>query len=229
MKNKIKYIAFDADDTLWDNEIFFYEFEQRFSSLIEKYEPNHDVLKDLFEMEMKNLQLYGYGVKGMVLCMIELACKTIDSKYTSDCILQIVQMGKDLLQKPVILLDDVTDTLAKLNNKYKLVLATKGDLLDQERKILKSGLNDYFNHIEIMSDKKSSNYLKLINRLDCSPENFLMLGNSLNSDIIPVLELGAFAGHIPYHITWKHEQCHEDIAHPHFIKLNRIKEILNYL
>ncbi|MFT4073767.1 MAG: HAD family hydrolase [Dysgonamonadaceae bacterium] len=229
MKNKIKYIAFDADDTLWDNEIFFYEFEEKFSSLIRKYNPNHEISKDLFEMEMKNLQLYGYGVKGMVLCMIELVCKSIDSKYTSDCILQVIQMGKDLLQKPVILLDDVTYTLAKLTNKYKLVLATKGDLLDQERKILKSGLNDYFHHIEIMSDKKSSDYSKLINRLDCSPENFLMLGNSLNSDIIPVLELGAFAGYIPYHITWKHEQCHEDIAHPHFIKLNQIKEILNYL
>lgn len=229
MKDKIKYIAFDADDTLWDNEVFFHEFEEKFSSLINKYKPNHKISKDLFDTEMKNLHLYGYGVKGMTLCMIELVCKSIDSKYTSDCITQIIQMGKDLLEKPVNLLDGVTETLVKLNNKYKLILATKGDLLDQERKILKSGLNEYFHHVEIMSDKRSSDYSKLIKRLNCNPEDFLMLGNSLKSDIIPVLELGGFACYISYHITWKHEQCHEDIVHPNFVKLNQIKEILNYL
>lgn len=178
---------------------------------------------------MKNLHLYGYGVKGVVLCMIELACKIIDSKNAAACISQIIEMGKDLLQKPVDLLDGVTETLANLNNKYKSVLATKGDLLDQERKILKSGLIDYFYHIEIMSDKRPTDYLKLMKCLDCNPENLLMLGNSLKSDIIPVLEIGAFAAHIPYHVTWEYEQCSEDISYPRLIKLNRINEILKYL
>lgn len=229
LKDKIKYIAFDADDTLWNNEIFFHEFEEGFSALINKYESNHKLAKDLFDTEMENLHLYGYGVKGMTLCMIELACKRIDSAYTSTCISQIIEMGKDLLQKPVDLLEGVTETLTELNNRYKLILATKGDLLDQERKILKSGLIDYFYHIEIMSDKKTSDYSKLIKRLGCNPEDLLMLGNSLKSDIIPVLELGAFACYIPYHITWEHEYCDEDIKHPHFIKFNQIREILNYL
>lgn len=229
MKDQIKYIAFDADDTLWDNEIFFHEYEEKFSSLLQRYNPDCVMSNDLFDTEMKNLPLYGYGVKGMTLCMIELSAKIIAPQHTAECILQIIDMGKDLLQKPVQLLADVADTLAKLNKQYKLILATKGDLLDQERKIVKSGLSDYFHHIEIMSDKKTADYMKLMKRLDCRPENFLMIGNSIHSDILPVLELGAFAAHIPYHITWKHEQCDEEIRHLHFMKLMQIKEILNYL
>ncbi|MDH6355755.1 putative hydrolase of the HAD superfamily [Dysgonomonas sp. PH5-45] len=229
MKNKIELVAFDADDTLWVNETHFYEFEAKFCTLIEKYLPSSQASKYLFETEMKNLHLYGYGVKGMMLCMIELICKVVDAKDSLSCTSEVIRLGQELLQKPIDLLDGAEDVLAKLNKKYKLILVTKGDLLDQERKIELSGLKDYFHHIEIMSNKRCSDYSKLIEQQGCKPDNFLMLGNSLKSDIIPVLELGAYAIHIPYHTTWKHEQCNLKIEHPNFITLGNITETLNYL
>ncbi|MDR2038858.1 MAG: HAD family hydrolase [Bacteroidales bacterium] len=229
MKNKIEFVAFDADDTLWVNEIYFDEFEAKFCALIEKYLPAHQASRDLFETEMKNLHLYGYGIKGIMLCMIELICKVVNEKDSSGCVLEIIQLGQDLLQKPVDLLDGVEEVLVELSKKYKLILATKGDLLDQQRKIQLSGLKKYFHHIEIMSNKRCSDYSKLIKQQGCRPDNFLMLGNSLKSDIIPVLELGAYAIHIPYHTTWKHEQCDQNIEHPNFIKLENITEILDHL
>lgn len=229
MKNKIEFIAFDADDTLWDNELFSYEFETRFSSIIKTYLPNHSVSEELLDTEIRNLPLYGYGVKGMMLCMIELTCKIVDPEVSAECISEIIRLGKELLQKPVNLLDGVAEVLTELHKTYKLVLATKGDLLDQERKINKSGLAAYFHHIEIMSDKRTSDYLKLIKYLGCKSEHFMMIGNSMKSDIIPVLESGAFAAHVPYPITWGHEKCNENIRHPNFIQINNITEILDYL
>ena len=229
MKNKIEFVAFDADDTLWVNETHFYEFETKFCTLIEKYLPCSQASKKLFETEMKNLHLYGYGAKGMMLCMIELICKVADTRGSLSCISEVIRLGQELLQKPVNLLEGVEEVLLKLSKKYKLLLVTKGDLLDQERKIELSGLNEYFHHIEIMSNKRRSDYLRLIKQQGGKPDNFLMLGNSLKSDIIPVLELGAYAIHIPYHTTWKHEQCNLSIEHPNFIKLDHITEVLNYL
>lgn len=154
MNNDITTIAFDADDTLWINEPYFQEAEKQFCVLLEDYLPQHSVSQELFKTEMKNLHLYGYGVKGFMLCMIETVSKISNDTASLTLINKTIEIGHELLQKPVELLDGVTETLEKLKGKYKLVVATKGDLLDQERKLKKSGLQEYFHHIEIMSDKK---------------------------------------------------------------------------
>jgi len=229
MNNDITTIAFDADDTLWINEPYFQEAEKEFCTLLEDYLPQHSVSQELFKTEMENLHLYGYGVKGFVLCMIETVSKVSNSSAPLTLIDKTIKIGHELLQKPVELLDGVTETLENLKGKYRLVVATKGDLLDQERKLKKSGLQEYFHHIEIMSNKKENDYQKLLKHLDCKPENFLMLGNSIKSDILPVLEIGGFAAHIPYHVTWSHEQHDFGLKHSNFMELERINDILNYL
>ncbi|MCA6066222.1 HAD family hydrolase [Chryseobacterium sp. RG1] len=229
MNNDITTIAFDADDTLWINEPYFQAAEKEFCVLLEDYLPQHSVSQELFKTEMKNLHLYGYGVKGFMLCMIETVSKISNDTAPLTLINKTIEIGHELLQKPVELLDGVTETLENLKGKYKLVVATKGDLLDQERKLKKSGLQEYFHHIEIMSDKKENDYLKLLKHLDCQPENFLMLGNSIKSDILPVLEIGGSAAHIPYHVTWSHEQHDLNLEHSNFMELERINDILNYL
>jgi putative hydrolase of the HAD superfamily len=229
MRNKIKTIAFDADDTLWVNETYFQEAERQFCILMQDYMPAETVMKELFAIEMKNLSLYGYGIKSIMLSMIETATRITDGKGGPQLIDKTIEIGHELLERPVELLEGVEETLAQLQGKYRLVVATKGDLLDQERKLKKSGLQDFFHHIEIMSNKKVDNYARLLKHLDCSPENFLMLGNSVNSDILPVLELQAFAGHIPFAVTWLHEQHETTPDHPNFFELKTISEILHHL
>lgn len=229
MKDKISVIAFDADDTIWENEPYFLEAERRFCSLLEDYLPHHTVSQELFKTEMANLHLYGYGVKGFMLCMIETIYRISDGKAGLNLVKEAIQLGQELLQKPIVLLDGVVQVLSRLQGAYKLVLATKGDLLDQERKLKKSGVLAYFHHIEIMSDKKAGDYEKLLKHLDCAPENFIMLGNSIKSDIIPVLELQGYAAHIPYHTVWAHEQHDQTVEHPNFLQLHTITDILDYL
>ena len=229
MKANIKAIAFDADDTLWVNEPYFQEAEKQFCALLENYIPQHSISQELFKTEMKNLHLYGYGVKGFVLCMIETANRISNHTIPLEVIDKIIAIGQDLLQKPIKLLQGVSETLEQLKGKYQLIVATKGDLLDQERKLKNSELERYFHHIEIMSDKQISDYQKLLQHLDCKPENFLMLGNSIKSDILPILELGGYAGYIPYHVTWTHEQHEHQLKHDNFLELKSIDEILNYL
>lgn len=229
MKNKITTIAFDADDTLWANESYFQEAERQFCMLLENYLPQHTVSQELFATEMKNLHLYGYGIKGFMLCMIETANRISENTVPIEIINQIIALGHELLLKPIELLPGVTETLTQLKGNYRLVVATKGDLLDQERKLKNSGLEDYFHHIEIMSDKKEKDYRKLLKHLDCTPDRFMMLGNSLKSDILPVLELGGFGVHIPYHVTWTHEQHEVNLEHERFIALQQVDEILGHL
>ncbi|WP_294312271.1 HAD family hydrolase [uncultured Chryseobacterium sp.] len=229
MNNSITTIAFDADDTLWMNEPYFQEAENKFCGLLEDYLPQHSVAQELFKTEMQNLPLYGYGIKGFMLCMVETVCRISNSTASMELISKTIEIGRELLMKPVELLEGVAETLESLKGRYRLVVATKGDLLDQERKLKKSGLQDYFHHIEIMSDKKESDYRKLLKHLDCKPEQFLMLGNSIKSDILPVLEIGGFAAHIPYHVTWTYEQHDVHLEHDCFLEFKNIKEVLNYL
>jgi putative hydrolase of the HAD superfamily len=229
MKGRIKTIAFDADDTLWVNEPYFQEAEKQFCTLLENYMPQHSVSQELFKTEMKNLHLYGYGVKGFVLCMVETASRISNGTISLKQIDSIIDIGQQLLQKPIEILKGVSEVLEELKGKYRLIVATKGDLLDQERKLKQSGLESYFHHIEIMSEKKVDNYQKLLRHLDCKPENFLMLGNSIKSDIMPVLELGGYGGHIPYHVTWTHEQHEHNLKHDNFVELTSIDSILSYL
>nr|WP_302831354.1 HAD family hydrolase [uncultured Bacteroides sp.] len=229
MKDKIEFIAFDADDTLWENELDFQEFEQKFCNLLSEYLPSVEVTQELFKTEMKNLHAYGYGLKSIMLSMIETACRITNGNESIRCAEEIIRIGQGLLEKPVKLLENVKEVLSRLHGEYKLVLATKGDLFDQRRKIVASGLQEYFCHIEIMSDKKTPDYIKLLGTLNCPPENFLMIGNSIKSDIIPILELGGYAAHIPHHVTWAFEQHEGEVDYPNFIPLNDIKELLKYI
>lgn len=229
MKDNVEFIAFDADDTLWESELYIQELEQKFCALLSRFLPASVVSQKFFETEMKNLHMYGYGLKSIMLSMTETICKITEGNGSMRLIEEVIGWGQELLQKPVTLLEGVEETLSSLRGKYKLVLATKGDLFDQKRKIAASGLQEYFHHIEIMSDKKNDDYQKLIETLDCPPEKFLMIGNSVKSDILPVLELGGYAAHIPYHVTWTYEQHEGEIEHPNFMQLENIKDILGRL
>ncbi|QNR85126.1 HAD family hydrolase [Pedobacter riviphilus] len=226
MKNQITVIAFDADDTLWVNEPYFRETEEQFAGLLEDFMPRHSILAELYKTEMVNLPLYGYGIKGFMLSMTETAMKISLGKIDPIIVEKILELGKEMLNKPVVLLDGVEEVLKTLTGKYKLVIATKGDLLDQQRKLTKSGLDHYFHHIEIMSDKQEKDYQKLIKHLDCKPEEFLMLGNSLKSDVLPVLNIGAHAVHIPFHTTWVHEHIDHAIEHANFYQMESLSEVL---
>jgi putative hydrolase of the HAD superfamily len=226
---QIKVIAFDADDTLWINEPYFYETERHFCRLLEDYLPHHTVSRELLQVEIQNLSLYGYGIKSFMLSMIETALKVSNKTITLDGIEKIIELGKELLAKPIELLEGVEEVLIALKKKYRLVVATKGDLLDQERKLKNSGIEHYFHHIEIMSDKQEKDYQKLIKHLDILPAEFLMVGNSLKSDVLPVLAIGGKGYHIPYHTTWAHEQIQNTIEHPNFKELSSIKEIMEHL
>ena len=179
--------------------------------------------------EIDNLPWYGYGIKAFILSMIETAIRVTEGHLKAEDVSRIIGFGRELLEKPVEKFEGVEEVLATLQKKYRLVMATKGDLLDQERKLHKSGLIGYFHHIEIMSEKKSADFQKLIAHLDVEPEHFIMIGNSLRSDIIPVLELGGTAFHIPYHVTWELEKVHHTIENPNFHQVEKITELLDYL
>lgn len=226
----IKVIGFDADDTLWVNETYFRDAELEFAKLLSQFETPNKTDQELFKMEMKNLPLYGYGVKGFVLSMVEMALELSNNSVSNKTINAILDIGKDMINKPVELLDGVEEVLKSLSKKYKLIVATKGDLLDQERKLEKSGLLDYFHHIEVLSEKASSNYSKLLKHLEIKPSEFLMIGNSLKSDILPLIQIGAKAVHVPFHTTWQHEKVsHNQAKNADYITLGSLKELLNYL
>jgi len=230
MKNNFKVIAFDADDTLWVNETFFRQTEEKFCALLSDFSTSDEIMEVLFSTEIQNLKEYGYGTKGFVLSMVETALKITGNKVPQQIIEQIIELGKKQINQPVELIDGVIETLEYLQQKgFKLIVATKGDLLDQERKLKKSKLEKYFHHVEVMSNKKPADYQKLINHLEIAPEDFLMIGNSYKSDIEPVLQLGGFGIHIPFHTTWIHEQVEEEKEHPNWIKQKTIREIKNLL
>jgi len=227
MYKNCKVIAFDADDTLWVNETYFRDAEKEFSKILSKYETINKIDQELFKIEIKNLELYGYGIKGFMLSMIECALKLSNYSIPQYEIDKILILGKQMLNKPIELLDGVEDVLEKLHKKYKLIVATKGDLLDQERKLEKSGLLKYFHHIEVMSEKKEEDYRKLIKHLDINLNELLMVGNSLKSDVLPLLKIGASAIHVPFHITWSHEEVSlEETKNSNFQTLSQLKDIL---
>lgn len=224
-----KIIAFDADDTLFVNEPYFQEVEQKFCQLLENYLSHHTLSQALFKVEIDNLPLYGYGIKGYILSMIEAAISISDRTIPIEVISKIIAYGKELLEKPIEILDGVEETLQKLHGKYKLVVATKGDLKDQHSKLHRSGLGHYFHHIEVMSDKKEDDYLKLLKRLDVQPNEFLMIGNSIKSDVLPVLNIGANAIHVPFHTTWAHEVVDANTISHDFKTIQNVSEIISLL
>jgi putative hydrolase of the HAD superfamily len=225
----LKVIAFDADDTLFVNEPYFLETEEKFCELMQDYLSKHDISKELFKIEIDNLKIYGYGIKAYILSMIEAAMKISNNTIPVEVIEKIIEYGKELLEKPIELLDGVEETLEALHGKYKLVVATKGDLLDQRRKLHNSGLGKYFHHIEVMSDKQEKDYTDLLKRLEIQPSAFLMIGNSLKSDVLPVLAIGGHAVHIPFHTTWAHERIDYEVKHKNFSTVEKMLDVLEKL
>lgn len=227
MNNKI--IAFDADDTLWHNEPYFDEAQERFCALFQDFASSQEILGLILNHQVKNLPLYGFGIKAFTLSMIETALQLTENNITGTGIEKVIAIGKDLLQKPVELLPNVEEVLQELQGQYKLVVATKGDLKDQHRKLHDSNLGKYFHHIEVLSDKTELDYTKMLARLDCQPEDFVMIGNSLKSDVLPILNIGGIGIHIPYHTTWEYEKIDFEIEHENFTALTDIKEVLAIL
>ena len=224
-----KVIAFDADDTLWHNEPYFDEAQERFCVLFQDYASKHEILGLILNHQIANLSLYGFGIKAFTLSMIETALELTNHTISGSGIEKIIIIGKDLLQKPVELLPNITEVLEQLKGKYKLVVATKGDLKDQHRKLHDSGIGAFFHHIEVMSDKTEVDYQKMLGRLDCHPEDFLMIGNSLKSDVLPVLNLGGHAIHVPYHTTWEYEKIDFEIEHKNFNTITNLSELFDIL
>lgn len=225
----IKVIAFDADDTLWENETIFRNTENEFYSLLENYISSKKLAKELLKIEVKNIPSYGYGVRPFMLSMIETAIKVSNKKVTNNIIEKILALGNAMLSHPVLILEGVEEVLQKLHTKYKLIVLTKGDLLDQERKLKKSKLEKYFHHVEIVSEKNEEGYRHILRHLDIKTNEFLMIGNSVKSDILPVLNIGGNAFHIPFHTTWALEKVNTEIKHPRFKELSSISEVLNYI
>ena len=229
IKRNIKVVAFDADDTLWVNETYFHEAEHRFQELMKPYLPDYETAKYLLNIERENLNVYGYGIKSFMLSMIEAGMKISNDQIDLETIKEIIAIGKEQLQKPVEILENVESVLKALKGKYKLILATKGDLHDQERKIEKSGIAHYFDYVEVLSEKNEAHYTKLLEHIGVSPEQFVMIGNSVKSDILPILALGGHAIHIPFYVTWGLEQVDKKVEHENFLQLDHIKQVLDYI
>lgn len=222
-------IAFDADDTLWHNETLFTLTQQTYRDVLTPHlqRPWNDEV--LYQTELRNLEHFGYGVKGFTLSMIETAIELTDGQVPARVIQQIIDLGKAMLAAPVELLDGVAEVVSSLAGDYPLLLLTKGDLFDQEAKIARSGLADHFRHIEIVSDKTPASYRALLEKYGVPPARFLMVGNSLRSDIVPVVAIGGRAVYIPYHVTWVHEQVAAEALPAGIVELARMGQLPAWL
>jgi len=206
----IELIGFDGDDTLWHSEGYYRQANDAFAAIIGNYvdigdEQVHD---SMLATERRNLQLFGYGAKGMALSMVETAIASTDGRISTADIHRLIELGKQVLQHPVELLPGIRAAVEAVAAEYEIVLITKGDLFHQEKKVAQSGLADLFRRIEIVSEKNASTYRRVLGEFDLAPGQFVMVGNSLRSDIEPVLRLGGWGVHLPYHVTWAHEQEH---------------------
>lgn len=204
----ITTVAFDADDTLWANEDHFVSAQAAYQAILAPYRADWDA-QELYETEQRNLAYFGYGIKGFLLSMIETAIQVTDGAITSREIHQIIEIGRAMVHAPLDILPHVNTVIPALAPHVRLMIITKGDLFDQEAKIARSGLADYFRHIEVVSDKTPVAYERILRRYDIDPRTFVMVGNSLRSDILPVVAIGGHAIHVPYHLTWQHE--HVDV------------------
>lgn len=219
-------IGFDADDTLWHNERMYAAAEANFVDLVAKYYDRETISERLFETETRNMRTLGYGAKAFTLSMIETAIHLSGGRISANEIGQIVQSGKDILETPVELFPHVAETIPSLAKGHPLMLITKGDLLDQESKLIRSGLADHFKFVEIITDKNTESYRRIFDRYKIDPDHFLMVGNSVKSDILPVLELGGHAVHIPFEITWAHEMAQAPADdHPGYYTLKHMGEL----
>lgn len=227
----IKVIGFDGDDTLWDNEQRFELTQEKFRRLLAPYNASESLIDErLLTTEQRNIELFGYGAKGFALSMIETAIELTEGRITGREIQVILNAAVGMLSEPVQPLSGVIETLEALKGSYKLLLVTKGDLFEQESKIVRSGLRDKFDAVEIVSNKDTATYTQILSKHAAQQQEFLMVGNSVRSDILPVLDIGASAVHIPYHITWKHELVHETVQRSYqYMTLSSIAELPSHL
>jgi putative hydrolase of the HAD superfamily len=226
----IKTIAFDADDTLWHNERIFVSIKDKYKALLAEYHDADWIERRLDEAETVNIKHFGYGVKGFALSMIETAVDLTEGRIRGSEIKEIIGYAREMLTAPVDLLEGVRETIQKLADKYQLMVITKGDLFDQEAKLARSGVGDYFDAFEIVPQKNAKTYKYILRRHGIRPEEFVMVGNSLKSDILPVLEIGARAVHIPYEIEWFHEMVtDEELRDKDFARLDKMSELPAWL
>lgn len=225
LNSNIKLIAFDADDTLWINEYHYHNAEKRFAQLMEPWCDSKRANDALLKVEKDNLPLLGYGSKPFIISLIECGIELSGGTLTNDHIIKLIQIGKETIGRPIELYPDTEKVLATLAECYPLVLATKGDLKEQESKVERSGLKKYFSAVEIMSEKHPDSYLKIVEEHNIKPENFLMVGNSFKSDIKPVLDIGGYAIYIPSDIIWAHEVV-EETEHPNLIRAAGLSKML---
>lgn len=213
---KLSTIGFDADDTLWENEQFFKLTEERFQELLASYIEAEDASARLLEAQRRNLGRYGFGIKGFMLSMVETAIDATDGHVPAATIGQILEAGRDMLSHPIELLDGVQETLELLAPDYRLVLITKGDLFDQERKLAQSGLGEMFDGVEIVSNKTAETYDRIFNFYGDGPHSAMMVGNSLKSDVLPAIEVGSWGVFIPHELTWVIEHAEKPEGEPRF-------------
>lgn len=219
MSVKLATIAFDADDTLWENEAFFRMTQERFADLLSDYTERDHLADRLLAAERRNLGHYGFGIKGFVLSMIETAIEVTGQKVPASVIAELIAAGQEMLRHPIHLLDGVEETVRALAQQHEILLVTKGDLLDQERKLAQSGLGDLFDGVEIVSAKTPEVYAGIFARHNVAPEAAMMVGNSMKSDVLPPLEAGAWGVFIPHNWTWEIEHAEAPEDHPRYRQL----------
>jgi putative hydrolase of the HAD superfamily len=222
-------IGFDADDTLWQNEQFYRLTEERFASLLSEHAEAGHVSTRLLEAEKRNLQHYGFGIKGFTLSMIETAIEITEGRVSASVIREILEAGREMLRHPVENLPHVRETLEQLAGSYQLILITKGDLFDQERKLAASGLGELFDAIEIVSDKTVSTYERIFARHGDGPGQSMMVGNSLKSDVVPAIQAGSWGVYVPHAVTWAFEHSEAPVDAPRFKQLAHLGELIDLL
>lgn len=221
----IEVIALDADDTLWHSESRFHETQVRLSEILDRYAPHDQVQAHLHELEVRNIKLFGFGIKGFTLSMVEAAIEISQGQITAAEIHEIIMMGKAMLEMPMELLDGVSDTLVTIGRDYPLFLITKGDHMDQYNKIEKSGLAGHFQEIEVVLNKDVAAYAEIFTRHGADPTRVMMVGNSIPSDILPILNLGGHGVYIPYHVTASFERHEEEPDSPRYHRLDSIQAL----
>lgn len=226
---RLTTIGFDADDTLWQNETFFRMTEERFRDLVSGHAEGEDLSARLLEAEKRNLAAYGFGIKGFTLSMIETAIEVTGGRVPASVIGEILEAGRDMLSHPVETLPHAKETLEKLAGDYRIVLITKGDLFDQERKLAQSGLGELFDGVEIVSDKAAGTYRRIFARYGDGPEQSMMVGNSLRSDVLPAIEAGSWGVYVPHDLTWAIEHAEPPVDAPRFRELRHLGELADLL
>ena len=226
LKDMVRVIAFDADDTLWETQTYFDDAEEKLCSVLSDYGDSRYIKAELFKTETQNMAELGYGVMAFTLSMIETALRLSADRIPAERIAEIYDMGRTLLRIPATPFPGVADTLERIagSHRYRMIVVTKGNMLDQENKVGRSGLKQFFDHVEIVSDKNEKTYSDLLKFLDVKAEELLMVGNSFKSDIAPVLEIGGYGAYIPFHTTWQHERT-DEYDHPKLFRLSAFPDL----